>query len=168
MRAIDVRDLLDQPGSARTAPIHEAVEGLRTELAAVPDDTPIDGDLRLENVVEGILVSGRLAGRMTFTCARCLKGFESGFEVELSELFAREPDPDADVYELPADGTIDPEPMVRDAVVLSMPFSPLCKPGCRGLCERCGGDRNLGECRCPPAMTDPRWAGLEGASHLFE
>jgi len=163
MRAIDVRDLLEQPGSARSAPIHEAVEGMRTELAVVPDDAPIDGDLLLESVVEGILVSGRLAGHMEFTCARCLKPFDGDFEVEVSELFAREPDPDA--YSLPVEGALDPEPMVRDAVVLSMPFSPLCRPDCLGLCERCGGDRNLGECSCPPETADPRWAGLEG---LFE
>jgi uncharacterized protein len=163
MRAIDVRDLLEQPGSARSAPIHEAVEGMRTELAVVPDDAPIDGELLLESVVEGILVSGRLSGHMEFTCARCLKAFDGDFEVEVSELFAREPDPDD--YELPVEGAIDPEPMVRDAVVLSMPFSPLCRPNCLGLCERCGGDRNLGECTCPPEAADPRWAGLEG---LFE
>lgn len=162
MRAIDVHDLLEHPGSARSVSVHEPVEGLRTELAAVPEDAPIEGDLLLESVVEGILVSGTLAGRMTFTCARCLKPFGSAFAIGVSELFAREPDPEADEYPLPAEGVLDPEPMVRDAVVLSMPFSPLCRPGCRGLCERCGGDRNLDECTCPPEAPDPRWAQLEG------
>jgi uncharacterized protein len=50
--------------------------------------------------------------------------------------------------------------MVRDAVVLEMPFSPLCRPDCLGLCEVCGGDRNLGECP-GHETTDPRWAALE-------
>ena len=58
------------------------------------------------------------------------------------------------------DGAIDIEPMVRDAVLLSMPFSPLCKPDCAGLCPRCGGDRNLGECTCGPELADERWSVL--------
>jgi uncharacterized protein len=49
---------------------------------------------------------------------------------------------------------------VRDAVVLEMPFSPLCRPDCLGLCARCGGDRNLGECSCGPEV-DPRWGALD-------
>jgi uncharacterized protein len=56
--------------------------------------------------------------------------------------------------------------MVRDAVVLQMPFSPLCKPDCLGLCERCGGDRNLGECTCTDPI-DPRWSALEGFTDLL-
>ena len=62
-------------------------------------------------------------------------------------------------YVLPAEGIIDLEPMIRDAVVLAMPFSPLCRPDCLGLCARCGGDRNLGECSCPPEV-DERLAAL--------
>jgi uncharacterized protein len=50
--------------------------------------------------------------------------------------------------------------MVRDAVLLDVPFAPLCRPECLGLCERCGGDRNLGECSCVETV-DPRWADLE-------
>ena len=94
-------------------------------------------------------------------CARCLKEFDRSFEVEVSELFVQAPDPDADDYPLEPDGGLDPEQMVRDAVGLELPFSPLCRPDCRGLCPICGGDRNLDE--CPGHVeTDPRWAALEG------
>ncbi len=94
---------------------------------------------------------------MELTCARCLKGFAREFRLEVAERFTR--DEDDEDYPL-GERDIDLEPMVRDAVLLAMPFSPLCGPDCRGLCERCGGDRNLGECSCPP-RTDPRWAALE-------
>ncbi|HEX9123002.1 MAG TPA: YceD family protein [Actinomycetota bacterium] len=163
MRAIDIRDLLDHPGTSRVVHVDEPVEGLHTELADVPADTPLAGDLQLESVVEGIFVTGSVGGRMTMRCARCLKEFERDFDVEMNELFVREPGPEDD-YVLADDLTLDPEPMVRDAVVLSMPFAPFCRPDCRGLCERCGGDRNVGGCTCPPRV-DPRWAGLE---QLFE
>jgi uncharacterized protein len=159
MRAIDVRDLLHRPGSAKHVHVDEPIEGLRTELAVVEPQAPIEGDLTLESVVEGIFVTGSVGGRMMLRCARCLKEFEADFDVAMRELYAREPGPEDD-YALADDLTLDPEPMVRDAVVLQMPFSPLCRPDCLGLCERCGGDRNLGECTCGPAV-DPRWSALE-------
>lgn len=159
MRAIDVRDLLDDPGTTKTVHVEEALEGLHTELADVPADLPLEGDLSLESVIDGIYVSGSVAGRMAMRCARCLKEFDRDFSLEMNELFVREPGPDDD-YGLAKDLTLDPEPMVRDTVVLELPFSPLCKPDCLGLCERCGGDRNLGECTCTEPSADPRWAGL--------
>lgn len=159
MRPIDVRDLLDAPGSAKTVRVDEVVPGLRTEMAEVPEDTHLAGDLVLESVVEGVYVTGSVAGHVVFRCARCLQAFERDFDVEMHELFVREQGPDDD-YALGPDLALDPEPMVRDAVLLGMPFSPLCRPDCLGLCERCGGDRNLGECACTQPI-DPRWAALE-------
>lgn len=160
MRAIDVRDLMDNPGASRTVRVDEPVKGLHTELAEVPQDEPLSGDLTLEGVIEGVFVTGSVEGTMAMRCARCLKEFARPFDVEMNELFALHAGPDDD-YAVGEDFTLDPEQLIRDSVVLSMPFSPLCKPDCLGLCPRCGGDRNLGECSCPEGIADPRWAALE-------
>jgi DUF177 domain-containing protein len=158
---IDVRDLLDHPGAARAVHVNEPVPDLTLGLAAVPEDTPIRGDLLLESVVEGILVSGPISGRLSQSCARCLNDIEVDFGIEVQELFSPDAGPDGEEYPLSPEGSIDIEPMVRDAVLLAVPFSPLCRPDCLGLCERCGGDRNLGECTCGPETADPRWAALD-------
>jgi uncharacterized protein len=155
---IDVRDLLDHPGSSRELRVAQPLEGLSFELAEVPPEAPIQVDVVLESVVEGILVTGPLSGSVEYRCARCLKLFSDEFRVEVTELFAGDPVPEGDEYVL-GEGSLDLEPMVRDAVLLAMPFSPLCRRDCQGLCERCGGDRNLGECSCPPPV-DPRWEVL--------
>jgi uncharacterized protein len=162
MIEVDVRDLVEQPGSSRTHRVDRAVTGLRLELAGVPEDAPIRGDLLLESVVEGILVSGPLAGRLALSCARCLGAFEGEFHLEVRELFAAGARPEDDEYPLLPEGSLDLEPMVRDAVLLAAPFAPLCREDCLGLCERCGGDRNQDECTCAPAVADPRWSALEG------
>ncbi len=159
MRAIDVRDLVDRPGSAKRVHVDERVEDMGTELAAVQPDAPIEGDLTLESVIEGVFVTGSVGGRLSMRCARCLREFETGFDVDMNELYVRDAGPDDD-YALADDLTLDPEPMVRDAVVLQLPFSPLCRPDCLGLCPRCGGDRNAGECTCGPDV-DARWSVLE-------
>src|SRR5205823_13299957 len=91
----------------------------------------------------------------------CLKTFDRPFGVDVHELFIRDGGDEGDEYPVAGEGSIDIEPMVRDVVLLSMPFSPLCRPDCAGLCERCGGDRNLGECACGPVAADPRWQVLD-------
>ncbi|HEY3211495.1 MAG TPA: DUF177 domain-containing protein [Actinomycetota bacterium] len=157
---LDVRDLIGQPGASRTVRVSESIPGLGTELVTVPEDRRIDAALLLESVVEGLLVSGPVSGAMVMSCARCLKAFQAEFRLDVQELFT--PGAGIDDDEYPVDeGAIDIEPMIRDAVLLSMPFAPLCRPDCLGLCERCGGDRNLGECVCQPEV-DPRWGPLTG------
>lgn len=161
--AIDVRDLVGHPGASREVAVRGVLEGLAGELAEVPDE--IEGRLLLESVVEGILVSGHLRGTFRLRCARCLKDFTQPFDVEVHEMFVPAPDEDVDDYPLDPEGVIELDQMVRDAIGVEIPFSPLHSPDCQGLCPVCGGDRNLGECPGDHPSTDPRWAGLE---HLLE
>ena len=126
----------------------------------MPEDSPIEGDLTLESVVEGIYVHGSVDGRFAMRCARCLKEFERDFDVAMSEMYVARAGSRGRLRRSTPDLTLDPEPMVRDAVVLEMPFSPLCRTDCLGLCAVCGGDRNLGECP-GHEVPDPRWAALE-------
>jgi DUF177 domain-containing protein len=154
---IDIRDLIDHPGASRRATVRGEFDGLGTELAVVAG--PVAGDLLLESVVEGVLVSGVLTGSLRLRCARCLVDLDDAFAIEVQELFAHDPDPDDETYPLSPEGTIDPEPMLRDAVGVELPFAPLCRPGCLGLCSVCGANRNEGS--CPGHETvDPRWAAL--------
>ena len=161
IQAIDVRDLLGQPGTSREVHVQGTLEDLGTELAGVPADRPLEADLLLESIVEGILVSGRVRATMQLRCARCLKDFEAPLDVEVSELYVTASDPDGDQYPLDPEGSLEPEQMVRDTVGVELPFSPLHSPDCLGLCPVCGGDRNLGECPGDHPQTDTRWAGLD-------
>ncbi len=163
---IDVHDLLGHPGASRRSDVLGTIEGLATELVAVPDDAPLGGSLLLESVVEGVLVSGSITGTWTVRCARCLTEFTQPFSVDVQELFIADAaeldgdddEGDDDTYEL-VEEAIDPDQLVRDTVGVEMPFAPLCRPDCRGLCEICGGDRNTGG--CPGHETiDPRFAVL--------
>jgi uncharacterized protein len=164
---IDVADLLGHPGASRQHRAAWPLEGLGTELARVRDDVPVEADLLLESVVEGILVSGKIHTTLTLRCARCLTGFERACIVEVHELFVVAPEADTDDYPLDPEGLLDAEQMVRDAIGIELPFSPLCRPDCQGLCPVCGGDRNLGE--CPGHVeVDPRWAALEQLAPMLD
>jgi uncharacterized protein len=166
---VDVRDLLGHPGVSRTVHVRGSLDGLGTEVATLKTDEPVEGDLLLESVVEGILATGTLGGSFALRCARCLKEFEQPVSVDVHELFSISPEPDDDdVYPLGTEGWLDPDQMVRDAFGLELPFSPLHSPDCQGLCSICGGDRNLGECPGDHVETDPRWADLELVLHDLE
>jgi uncharacterized protein len=158
--AIDVRDLVGRFGSWRIERVSGTIEDLATTLAGLREDTPVTGELMLESLEEGILASGRVQGVLSLRCARCLREFEEGFSVELRELFATFPHEDSDEYPLDPEGFLDPHQMMRDAIGVELPFAPVCRPDCRGLCSRCGGDLNLGECTCTEPEIDPRWNGL--------
>jgi uncharacterized protein len=166
--ALDVRDLMGHPGTSRVAAMKGTVQGLKTEVASVPDDAPVQGDLLLESIVEGILVSGRIAGTWHLSCVRCLKEIDAPFGIDITELFVTQPDEEGDEYPLDPEGFLEPEQMVRDTIGVELPFSPLCTPHCQGLCPVCGGDRNLGECPGDHPKVDPRWAELESLLEQME
>lgn len=164
---IDVDHLIGQPGSSAHHRFAAPIEGLGTELARVRDDVPLEGDLLLEALVEGILVSGSLRGSLALRCARCLTEFDQPLAVEVHEMFVPDPEPDTDDYPLDPEGSIDLDQMIRDVIGVELPFSPLCRSDCQGLCPVCGGDRNLDECP-GHAEVDPRWAALEHLAPLLD
>jgi uncharacterized protein len=154
---VDVRELLESPGSQRSLSLRAPVADLRTGIAAVRDD--LSFDLTLEAVDGGILVQGTISGEFVESCRRCLKEVITPFEVAVAEIYR----PPGAVWEegyVVNHDSIDLERAARDGVGLELPMSPLCRPDCAGLCPRCGADLNEGPCDCPPEPADPRWSAL--------
>jgi uncharacterized protein len=144
----------------------ELPAGLGMPVIGLPAGERIVVDVRLESVVEGVLVSGTASAMVTGECARCLDLVTDRLEVELTELFAY-PDTatdgttDPDEVSRVVDDLVDLEPVVRDAVLLALPQAPLCQEGCLGLCPECGGKRaELGADHRHETI-DPRWAALK-------
>ncbi len=147
---------------ARTAP---APAGWRVELIGVPEGAPVQTRLRLESVMEGVLVSGEVEVPLTGSCARCLEEFEDTLTLDVQELYAyegstTEETSDEDEVRLVEGEYIDLEPMLRDAVVLSLPLAPVCDEDCAGLCAECGQRWDDLPDDHSHEQLDPRWAGL--------
>lgn len=164
---LDTRALGRRPGSMKeqriTAP---APEGLGVEMVGVPKDAELELDLRLESVMEGVLVSGTAFLPIEGECARCLDEISFIMEVEFQELFVYDDtrsaaEADEDERRLEGD-LLDLEPVLRDAVVLALPLSPLCQDDCPGLCTECG--ERLADVGPEHShdVADPRWAALQG------
>ncbi len=156
---IDVFDLMHRPGEMRERVLDVIVpEAFGNAVIAVPAGSALRIDLRMESLHDGILVSAEVDGTALGECVRCLIEVEEPVQVEFQELFAYSQD-EAFEYEVHED-TIDLEPVIRDAVVLSLPFQPVCQEDCTGLCPICGVRLldNPGHKHEDPI--DPRWAAL--------
>ncbi|MDQ1712732.1 MAG: hypothetical protein QOE45_2182 [Frankiaceae bacterium] len=159
---IDTRELGRRPGSQRKTDFEvPAPSDLGVGMIGIPPGSRLDLRLRLEAVMEGVLVSGTVTGPLVGECARCLDPVASSIEVDLQELYAY-PESDAtedEVGRLDGD-LLDLEPALRDAVVLALPLMPLCREDCGGLCVVCGARRDDGDCGHDTAPVDVRWAAL--------
>lgn len=143
-------------------------------VVAVPEGDPIRLDLRLESVMEGVLATGTARATAEGECVRCLEPLSREVSAEIQELFSyhdaddrgrprAEPGDDAEDEErlFIEDGLFDLEPVLRDAVVLTLPMQPLCREDCAGLCPECG-IRLDDEPGHHHDAVDPRWAALQG------
>lgn len=159
---LDTHELGRRPGSqrqvTRSAP---APTGLGIDVLGVPEGSPIELDVRLEAVMEGVLVTGTARAQLSGECTRCLEPLENELEVDLQELFAYERDAEDDDETSQVEGDlIDLEPLLRDAVVLALPFGPLCREDCPGLCPECGARLADDPQHSHGEAIDPRWAAL--------
>jgi uncharacterized protein len=162
---LDTRELGRRPGSqrevARSVP---APADLGIEVLRVPEGSPVELDLRIEAVMEGVLVTGSATAELVGECVRCLEPIADEMAARFQELFVyddhdHDPDEDDETSRL-EDDLLDLEPLLRDAVVLALPFQPLCTEDCPGLCAECGARLADDPEHTHEAPIDPRWAGL--------
>ena len=146
---------------SRTVP---APADLGIEVLGVAEGSPVELDLRLEAVMEGVLVTGTARAGLEGECARCLEPIHDDVEVRFQELCVYpdqhvDPDEEFEVSKL-RDDLVDLEPLLRDAVVLALPFQPLCQDDCPGLCVECGARLADDPDHGHDEPVDPRWAAL--------
>jgi len=158
---VDLRELGRRPGSMlkvdRTVP---APADLGLDVIGVPEGSDLGLQLRLESVVEGVLVSGVARLHFVGECVRCLDDLAFEHEVSFQELYFYSDQSVDDVEALRVqDDLIDLDPVLRDAVVPGLPFQPLCREDCPGLCAECGV-RLADEPDHRHDPVDPRWAAL--------
>lgn len=136
-------------------------EGMRTNPVA-----PLQVELRVNSVGDGVLARGRLSTEVELECRRCLKPVRQTVKDSVDMLFASigedEPEIEGEVYPLPARGTeLDLTEAVREQLLLRVPEYALCDEACRGLCPTCGTNRNEGACDCVHDAPANPWDALK-------
>lgn len=165
---MDVYEIIKRPGLKKEVSGKLSTPaGFGSELIAIPQGSELEVEARFEAVIEGILVSGNVYATARGECGRCLEEFELEVEQDLQELYFY---PER-IKELQADGDevedfaeletdlIDLEPLIRDGLIGDLPFQPLCKEDCLGLCQDCGIKLEDNPDHSHENL-DPRWAAL--------
>lgn len=145
---IPVRDLPKQAGTEKEIRLDVATPAdFGLQLIGVPQGSDLVADLRFQTVSEGVFVQGNVQATAVGECSRCLIDIIAPLDEMVAELVfwperrqALIDEGDEEAAELPVvdDDHIDLEPILRDAIVLSLPFTPVCEPDCEGLCSECG------------------------------
>ncbi|MCV7300442.1 DUF177 domain-containing protein [Mycobacterium barrassiae] len=169
---LNISRLGRRPGSMMTfAETVASPVRIGLDLIAIAEGAPLDLDLRIESVSEGVLVSGTVSAPTTGECARCLTSITGHVDIDLTELFAypdsatdetTEADEIGRVGKVGGADTVDLEQPIIDAVGLALPFAPLCTSDCIGLCPDCGVPLATAEPGHQHEKLDPRWAKLAG------
>jgi uncharacterized protein len=137
--------------------------------------TPLAIRGSIDKFGETLTLRAQAIAEVEETCGRCTKPFTRPLDVELLVFSDRRgSDDEATSRELEREGqlvyhdgtSLDITDTVREAVILSLPISPLCREDCRGLCPGCGQDLNEEACRCSGEKPDPRWSALKGLKDL--
>jgi len=184
---LDLHTFPRQPGALRHVERRvETAEAWGDQLIGLPARSPVEVVCDVAAVGEGILVTGRAVCLLAGLCARCLASLERPTEVTFHELFVyadraehhaaaagvglrtrpggapRRPTDSGEDEDWPlTDGeTIDLEDVVRDAVMLDLPWTPVCEDDCAGLCVDCGANLNCDPSHSHAGRTDARWAAL--------
>jgi uncharacterized protein len=118
-----------------------------------------------------IEIKGNIAGAAEVDCTRCLQPINSPLEVNFdigfveAENFTSEKEHEVRSDDLDTDildsNSIDLKEIAREQILLNIPEQIFCRTDCKGLCEKCGADRNLIDCKCEETETDPRWDALK-------
>jgi len=127
-----------------------------------------------KEIVADIRLKGSFQGTFQVPCARCVEPVEQRLSGEFDLLF-RPSDVDATGSEHAIstpeteigyydNGGLALEDVLREQILLSLPARTLCRLDCKGLCPRCGQNRNETACSCDQGPSDPRWEALAGLS----
>ncbi|WP_197503641.1 DUF177 domain-containing protein [Mycobacterium sp. 852002-30065_SCH5024008] len=164
---IDIARLGRRPGAMvtlrKTVPTPSRI-GL--DMIAIEAGAPLELDLQVQSVSEGVLVTGTVDAPTAGECSRCLTPVKGHVQIRLTELFAypdstTEATTEEDEVGHIVDDIIDLEQSIVDAVGLELPFSPVCTPDCPGLCPECGVALAAEPDHHHDAI-DPRWSKLAG------
>lgn len=139
---------------------HELVKVMNRDK--VEFTSPIGIDLWIAAEKDMIRVKGRVAFTLRMVCSRCASVLDGNLDRSFTLRYSRQipkdvHDPGQEGIELTAEqiglayyegDRIDLKDAIQEQVILALPFKPVCREDCKGLCPQCGVDRNQETCKC--------------------
>lgn len=156
-------DLKQLTGSQVTnVPFSETLDlSSETLYGQHPFQHPVHMEGTVSNNLGVLHLAGRIETLYTTCCVRCLKPLEIPLMAETDTILTDDPaaEEDETLFVLTED-RIDPADILVPALLLQVQMTYLCRPDCKGICPRCGANRNEHPCDCETKPTDSRWDAL--------
>lgn len=151
---------------------------------------PAEAHINLRKVDNVVVVSGEIDTQVQLICSRCAAYYKFHTHPEFSSLYCKDPvmagvaymengktggqnkgfarhahdesndQQDLDITYISED-FIDLSSLVTEQIQLQVPFQPLCKSDCKGICAQCGADLNQGRCACAKIIKETPFSVLK-------
>ena len=142
------------------------------------DEYPFSDDssvmLEIEYEGEGTFrVRGNASLSLEVPCSRCLSPVKLSFKLEPDQYidtFVSETEriQALDIQPFVQGHMLDTDLLVCDELCVNMPMKVLCSPDCKGLCPKCGANRNIRDCGCDTFEPDPRMSVISDLFRNFK
>lgn len=171
---IDISPLLEENNPSKLEIPIQIRKGFTKESLGFPLMADIEGVLLLERVNNGMLSKFKMEAMVELECQRCINPFKTLLNIEENTyLFYLKPPKNTDDKEKNYcieidDRTINIEEPLRQEIILAVPYYPLCKDTCEGLCNKCRKDVNTGECKCKKESKEEPFKALKGLSEIYK
>lgn len=133
--------------------------------------TPLKLEFTVAREFDHIRAAGRVEATVRISCARCLTEFDSEIASSFTVFYTKSAEPLDEEVELAEEDLIsksyegeeiDFSQEVAEQVIMEIPFKPLCREDCKGLCSNCGANLNDTACSCDMNEGSFKFNALKG------
>lgn len=160
---IDISKLRRTEGGTEQFHFHEEFPPIQVRNDTFVFKSPLDVDLQVSNTGKSFLVRGNLKAEIGAFCSRCLKEFPYYLSLSFDDEWVIEENVSEELRETAfviSNEEFEVDDRLVEHILLHLPMKFICSEDCKGLCPRCGQDRNVADCGCEDEVIDPRLAVL--------
>ena len=149
-------------------PIKPSEIDLESDLSNTNGEVRFNG--RLTGHTHWLTIDGEISGEVDVACGRCLGAVNQELDISFETAFVRTDDyteeleTELDIKALEVSifegDKIDLIEVAQEQILLFLPSQVYCEKDCKGLCPKCGANRNLIDCKCEETKVDSRWSAL--------
>lgn len=149
-------------------PLSFSLDFSGTEIGGIyPLRQPVQVSGQVESRADIVTLTLRCEVVYSAPCDRCGADADNHYTVPVSRVLVTSLSSDEENDHILAveNMQLDLSELVFSEVILNLPMKHLCKPDCKGVCDRCGQNLNAGTCDCGLPQGDPRLEALKQLLH---
>lgn len=171
---INLTELFTRDGKEKDYTCEIDMDGLETRNGIYPIMSKEPVSLHIRNLGDRkLLLEGQTKVTLQIPCDRCLEPVNCPFDLTLEDeldMSKTEEERAEDLNEQPyvSGYNLDVNRLLSNELLLNLPMKVLCREDCKGICNRCGANRNHTACSCDQSSPDPRMSVIQDLFQKFK